>query len=106
MTPRCNCTIKTIVFSSVGCHEAANGLYSAVEYVRRMLPTFKPAEEEDRNMIEEIILPYLDRQLKAQTTRDPRREREQKMDELAREYHDTHDPGNPRRDFQTSPPVY
>ena len=46
-------------------HEAANGLHSAVEYVRRMLPTFKPAEEEDRNMIEQVILPYLDRQLKA-----------------------------------------
>jgi hypothetical protein len=30
-----------------------------------MLPTFKPAEEEDRNMIEQVILPYLDRQLKA-----------------------------------------
>jgi len=29
-----------------------------------MLPTFTPAEEKDRNMIEELILPYLDRQLK------------------------------------------
>jgi hypothetical protein len=31
----------------------------------RMPPTFTPAEEKDRNMIEQIILPYLDRQLKA-----------------------------------------
>ena len=105
MTPRCHCKIENNRILFCRLHEAANGLYSAVEYVRRMLPTFKPAEEEDRNMIEEIILPYLDRQLKAQTTRD-REEREQKMDELAREYNDTHDPGNPRRDFQTSPPVY
>jgi hypothetical protein len=31
-----------------------------------------------------------------------RQEIEPKMDELAREYHDTHDPENPRRDLQIS----
>ena len=64
-TPRCHCKIENdhIVFCRL--HTAATGLYSAVEYVRRMLPTFTPAEDKDRNMIEQIILPYLDRQLKA-----------------------------------------
>ena len=46
-------------------HEAANGLYAAVEYLRRVLPTFTPAEEKDRNMMQQVILPYLDEQLKA-----------------------------------------
>ena len=65
MAPRCNCTIKNdhIVFCKL--HEAANGLYSALDYVRKILPTFTPAEDKDRNMIEQVILPYLDRQLKA-----------------------------------------
>jgi len=30
-----------------------------------MLPTFTPAEKKDRNMIQQVILPYLDEQLKA-----------------------------------------
>ena len=63
MAPRCHCTIKNnrIVFCKL--HEAANGLYA--EYLRRMLPIFTPAEEKDRNMIRQVILPYLDNQLKA-----------------------------------------
>jgi len=52
-----------IVFCKL--HGAANGLYAAVEYLRRMLPTFTPAEEKDRNMIQQVILPYLDNQLNA-----------------------------------------
>ena len=52
-----------IVFCKL--HEAANGLYAALEYLRRMLPTFTPAEEKDRNMIQQVILPYLDNQLRA-----------------------------------------
>jgi len=65
MARRCHCTIKNnrIVFCKL--HEAANGLYAAVEYLRRMLPTFTPAEEKDRNMIQQVILPYLDNQLNA-----------------------------------------
>jgi len=63
MATRCHCTIENnrIVFCKL--HEAANGLYAAVEYLRRMLPTFSPAEEKDRNMIQQVILPYLDNQL-------------------------------------------
>jgi hypothetical protein len=57
--------LKTTISFFCKLHGAATGLYSAVEYVRRMLPTFKPAEEKDRRMIEQVILPYLDRQLKA-----------------------------------------
>jgi hypothetical protein len=65
MAPHCHCNVQNnrIVFCKL--HEAATGLYSAVEYVRRMLPTFKLAEEKDRKVIEQVILPYLDRQLKA-----------------------------------------
>ena len=68
-TPQCHCKIENgyIVFCSL--HAAATGLYAAVEYVRKILPTFTPAEEKDRNMLEQIILPYLDRQLKAAETR-------------------------------------
>jgi hypothetical protein len=44
MTPRCHCKIENNRILFCRLHEAANGLYSAVEYVRRMLPTFKPAE--------------------------------------------------------------
>ena len=54
---------QSVVFCKL--HEAANGLYAAVEYLRRMLPTFTSAEEKDRNMIHHVILPYLDNQLKA-----------------------------------------
>ena len=63
MTPPCHCKIENdhIVFYKL--HTAAGGLYAAVDYVGRMLPTFTP-EEKDRNEIEQIILPYLDRQLK------------------------------------------
>jgi hypothetical protein len=65
MAPHCHCKIENnhIIFCKL--HEATTGLYSAVEYVRRMLPTFKLAEEKDRNAVEQVILPYLDRQLKA-----------------------------------------
>jgi hypothetical protein len=65
MTPQCHCKIENnhIVFCRL--HTAAIGLYAAVEYVRKMLPTFTPAEDKDHNMIEQVILPYLDRQLKA-----------------------------------------
>ncbi len=64
-TPQCRSKIENgyIVFCSH--HAAAGSLYAAVQYVRKMLPTFTPAEEKDRNMLEQIILPYLDRQLKA-----------------------------------------
>ena len=62
--PQCRCKIENgnIVFCRL--HAAADGLYAAVEYVREMLPTFTPAEEKDRNMIQQVILPYLDNQLK------------------------------------------
>ena len=53
-------------------HEAANGLYAAVAYLKRMLPTFTPADEKNRNLIQQVILPYLDEQLKAATTDEPR----------------------------------
>jgi hypothetical protein len=66
MAPRRHCEVANnnhIVFCKL--HEAASGLYAAVGYVRQMLPTLNPAEEKDRNMIQQVILPYLDEQLKA-----------------------------------------
>ena len=57
--------LKTVTSSSVSSTPRVGGLYAAVEYVREILPTFTPAEEKDRYMLEQIILPYLDRQLKA-----------------------------------------
>jgi hypothetical protein len=97
MSPRCHCRIENnhILFCKV--HEGAHCLYSAVDYVRRMLPTFKPAEEKDRKMIAQIILPYLDTQLKAATM--TREEIEQKMDELAGVCRDSR-PRYPSRDLQ------
>jgi hypothetical protein len=65
MIPRCHCRIKNhrIVFCRL--HEATEGLYAAVDYLMRMLPGFEFVKETDRKMVDQVVLPYLERQLKA-----------------------------------------
>lgn len=65
MIPRCRCRIKNrrIIFCRL--HQATEGLYAAVDYVMRMLPEFDFEKETDRKLVDQVVLPYLDRQLKA-----------------------------------------
>jgi hypothetical protein len=40
-------------------------LLATCDHLRKFLTTLKAAEQKDENMIREIILPYLDRQIAA-----------------------------------------
>jgi hypothetical protein len=59
----CNCKIvrNRIVFCPL--HESAGRLLATCEHLRKFLSNLRAAEQKDENMIREVILPYLDRQI-------------------------------------------
>ena len=61
----CACKIvkNRIVFCAL--HESAERLLATCDHLRKLLKNLKAAEQKDDNMIREIILPYLDRQIAA-----------------------------------------
>lgn len=61
----CRCTIVggKIVFCNVHAH--AEMLLETCRYARDFLKTLIPAEEKDNNMLREIVMPYLERQIAA-----------------------------------------
>jgi hypothetical protein len=59
----CGCKIvkNRIVFCAL--HESAGRLLATCDHLRKFLKNLKAAEQKDENMIREVILPYLDRQI-------------------------------------------
>ena len=59
----CHCKIvkNRIVFCAL--HESAHRLLATCEHLRKFLANLKAAEQKDENMIRQVILPYLDRQI-------------------------------------------
>ena len=60
---RCKIVKDRIVFCAL--HESAERLLATCDHLRKFLKNLKVAEQKDENMIREIILPYLDRQIAA-----------------------------------------
>jgi hypothetical protein len=60
---RCKIIRNRIVFCAL--HESAERLLATCDHLRKFLRTLKAAEQKDENMIREVILPYLDRQIAA-----------------------------------------
>jgi hypothetical protein len=60
---RCKIIKNRIVFCAL--HESAERLLATCDHLRKFLKNLKVAEQKDENMIREIILPYLDRQIAA-----------------------------------------
>jgi len=58
---RCKIVKDRIVFCAL--HESAERLLATCDHLRKFLKTLKVAEQKDENMIREVILPYLDRQI-------------------------------------------
>ena len=58
---RCKIVKDRIVFCAL--HESAERLRATCDHLRKFLKTLKAAEQKDENMIREVILPYLDRQI-------------------------------------------
>jgi hypothetical protein len=58
---RCKIVRNRIVFCAL--HESAERLLATCDHLRKFLATLKVPEQKDENMIREIILPYLDRQI-------------------------------------------
>jgi hypothetical protein len=61
MVCRCKIVKNRIVFCAL--HESAERLLATCDHLRKFLKTLKVTEQKDENMIREIILPYLDRQI-------------------------------------------
>ena len=61
----CDCKIvkNRIVFCAL--HESAGRLLATCEHLRNFLRSLKVVEQKDENMIQQVILPYLDRQIAA-----------------------------------------
>jgi hypothetical protein len=61
----CHCKVvkNSIVFCAL--HENAGRLLATCDHLRKFLSTLKAAEQKDDNMIREVILPYLNRQIAA-----------------------------------------
>jgi hypothetical protein len=61
----CSCKIVKgrIVFCAL--HESAGRLLATCDHLREFLSTLQATEQKDQNMIREVILPYLDRQIAA-----------------------------------------
>ena len=59
----CACKIvnNRIVFCAL--HESAERLLATCDHLRKFLKNLKVAEQKNENMIREVILPYLDRQI-------------------------------------------
>ena len=66
-TPAEICGCKIVKGKIVFCvlHANASTLLATCDYVRKFLSGLKAAEENDQNMIREIVLPYLNRQIAA-----------------------------------------
>jgi hypothetical protein len=60
---RCKFVKNRIVFCAL--HESAERLLATCDHLRKFLKNLKVAEQKDENMIREVILPYLDRQIAA-----------------------------------------
>jgi hypothetical protein len=58
---RCKIVKNKIVFCAL--HESAERLLATCDHLRKFLKTLKAAEQKDENMIRQVILPYLDRQI-------------------------------------------
>jgi len=58
---RCKIVKDRIVFCALD--ESAERLLATRDHLRKFLKTLKVAEQKDENMIREVILPYLDRQI-------------------------------------------
>jgi hypothetical protein len=64
-TPSIICSCKIVKNGIVFCalHESAERLLATCDHLRKFLATLKVAEQKDENMIREVILPYLNRQI-------------------------------------------
>ena len=60
---RCKIVSGKIVFCNLHAH--AEMLLETCRYAKEFLKTLTPAEEKDRNMLREIVMPYLERQIAA-----------------------------------------
>ena len=58
---RCKIIRNRIVFCAL--HESAKRLLATCDHLRKFLATLKVVERKDENMIREVILPYVDRQI-------------------------------------------
>ena len=61
----CRCKIVKDRIAFCALHESAERLLATCDHLRKFLKNLKVAEQKDENMIREIILPYLDRQIAA-----------------------------------------
>jgi hypothetical protein len=61
----CRCKIVKNRIDFCVLHESAERLLATCDHLRKFLKTLKAAEQKDENMIREVILPYLDRQIAA-----------------------------------------
>jgi hypothetical protein len=59
----CRCKIVKNRIAFCALHESAERLLATCDHLRKFLKTLKAAEQKDENMIREVILPYLDRQI-------------------------------------------
>jgi len=60
---RCKIIRNRIVFCAL--HERAERLLATCDHLRKFFATLKVAEQKDDNMVREVILPYVDRQIAA-----------------------------------------
>ena len=60
---RCKFASGKIIFCNVHAH--ADMLLETCRYARDFLKTLTPAEAKDKNMLREIVMPYLERQIAA-----------------------------------------
>jgi len=58
---RCKIVKDRIVFCALD--ESAERLLATRDHLKKFLKTLKVAEQKDENMIREVILPYVDRQI-------------------------------------------
>ena len=61
----CRCKIVEDRIAFCPLHESAERLLATCDHLRKFLKNLKVAERKDENMIREVILPYLDRQIAA-----------------------------------------
>ena len=66
-TPSIICGCKIVKNKIVFCplHESAGRLLATCDHLRKFLSGLHVAEVKDEKMIQEVILPYLDRQIAA-----------------------------------------
>jgi len=61
----CRCKIVEDRIAFCPLHESSERLLATCDHLRKFLKNLKVAEQKDENMIREVILPYLDRQIAA-----------------------------------------